>query len=487
MPLGVPLSTLRRLLRAEIGASLNPQQGIAAQQSLDLILDRQQVELWEAYTWKHLRIYRDVPLAAGQFIYSYPEGIPFEQVLTVWFADSASAKWRPLDYGISLGMIPASGPMSGTPCRWDNVEAGGGGDDADDDDGVPPPGNTAPTITSDGGGPTANVTVLSTSTFVTTVTAFDPDAGQTLSYSIIGGTNASLFTIDPSTGVLSFKGPGPNLGPNLKAAVGTYNVIVQVSDGHGGFDTQDITVTVSDAAGNRAPTITSNGGGSTASVHIPETGTSNPVVTTVTATDPDAGQTLSYSIIGGTEAGQFAIGASSGVLSFVGTPTLGVYNVTVRVSDGQGGTDSQSITVTVGDVQPGRRMVVPSRAVAVPLSVLPTNPIGQFQLLPTPSSSSMLLRIEGQAAINPLVADTDKCVLDSKLITLFAAAEILASQKGEGAAMKLTKAQNHLRQLRRNQGADKRVNFNMGGAQRFGNDPDKRRLVPYIDYIPSMR
>jgi hypothetical protein len=41
-----------------------------------------------------------------------------------------------------------------------------------------------------------------------------------------------------------------------------------------------------------------------------------------------------------------------------------------------------------------------------------------------------------------------------------------------------------LRQLRRNQGADKRINANMGGAQRFGNDPDKRRLVPYIDYIP---
>jgi hypothetical protein len=97
----------------------------------------------------------------------------------------------------------------------------------------------------------------------------------------------------------------------------------------------------------------------------------------------------------------------------------------------------------------------------------------------------MALRLEGQAAINPLVADTDKCVLDSQLITLFAAAEVLANQKSEGAAMKLTKAQNYLRQLLKNQGATKRVNYNMGGSQRYGNDPDKMRAIPFLDYIPS--
>ena len=43
-----------------------------------------------------------------------------------------------------------------------------------------------------------------------------------------------------------------------------------------------------------APTITSNGGGDTASVNVAENTTA---VTTVTATDPDAGQTLAFSIV----------------------------------------------------------------------------------------------------------------------------------------------------------------------------------------------
>ena len=71
-------------------------------------------------------------------------------------------------------------------------------------------------------------------------------------------------------------------------------------------------------------------------------------------------------------------------------------------------------------------------------------------------------------------------------LVLFAAAEVMATQKSEAAPMKLTKAQNYLRRLLADQGADKRQNYNMGGNHRGGIDPDKaRRAVPYLDYIPS--
>src|SRR6476659_107826 len=79
-------------------------------------------------------------------------------------------------------------------------------------------------------------------------------------------------------------------------------------------------------------------------------------VTTVTATDPDAGQALSYSIIGGADAGKFTIGSNTGALSFITAPNFelptdaggnNVHDVTVQVSDGHGGTDSQAIAVTV--------------------------------------------------------------------------------------------------------------------------------------------
>jgi hypothetical protein len=91
-------------------------------------------------------------------------------------------------------------------------------------------------------------------------------------------------------------------------------------------------------------------------------------------------------------------------------------------------------------------------------------PAGQFRVLPMPGQDGAL-RFVGQAPCNPLVADTDICVLDSTLITLFAAAEILASQKAENASLKLQKAQQYLRRLLANMGADKRQIPVMSGAQ----------------------
>jgi hypothetical protein len=114
-----------------------------------------------------------------------------------------------------------------------------------------------------------------------------------------------------------------------------------------------------------------------------------------------------------------------------------------------------------------------------------TNPIGQLELIPVPNSNGTL-RFQGQAPCNPLVADTDTCILDSKAIVLFAAAEILATQKAEVASIKLQKAQNFLRKLLSNQGADKRRNYNMGGKYRdsFLGARPFRHYVPGIDYIP---
>jgi FG-GAP-like repeat/FG-GAP repeat len=117
-------------------------------------------------------------------------------------------------------------------------------------------------------------------------------------------------------------------------------------------DSNNVTVLLTDIA----PTITSNGGGDTAVLSIAENTTA---VTTVMATDPDAGQTLSYSISGGADASKFIIGSTSGALSFITAPNFeaptdtggnNVYDVTVQVSDGQGGIDTQAIAVTVQDV-----------------------------------------------------------------------------------------------------------------------------------------
>jgi len=265
VPLGVTLLELRRELRAETGTSLNPAQGVQAQDTIDVLLARQQRELWDAYNWQHLKIWTDLPLIGTQAVYSSPKEMLFDQIVQVYIAQvtksdvmdpqkiTAATSWQPLTYGIKAHMVHL-GPVSyGKPTRWGNV-----------------------------------VTV-------------------------------------------NIAGPAPI-----------------------------------------------------------------------------------------------------------------------------------------------------------------TNPIGQFQVLPVPEDNttnpqqSYVLRFEGMAPISPLIAPTDSCIIDSKAIVLFAAAEMLATQKSEAAPMKLTKAQNYLRRILADQGADKRTNYNMGGNQRGGFDPDKSmRHTRYLDYVPN--
>jgi hypothetical protein len=248
MPIGVTLNQLRTDLRSETGQSLNYLlHGTQSQQSQDMILDRQQRELWDAYQWPHLRIWQDMTLSSGQADYNYPAVLPLDQISRINLAQSGTSRWSTLSYGISPTDIPPGGAPAGTPRQWANKVA---------------------------------------------------------------------FTSGTSV----------------------------------------------------------------------------------------------------------------------------------------------------------------------------VNPTGMmFTLLPVPNMEGMIIRIDGQAPCTSLVSDTSTCVIDSKAIVLFAAAEILATQKSESAALKLTKAQNYLRRLLINNGSDKRANYNMGGTYKR---VDHLAYRPYsgvagIDYIPS--
>jgi trimeric autotransporter adhesin len=217
---------------------------------------------------------------------------------------------------------------------------------------VTPVNDNAPVITSNGGGPTAAISIAENSTSVTTVVAGDTDLpAQTLTYSITGGADAARFAINAATGALSFVTAPDFEAPADAGADNVYDVIVQVSDGTL-IDTQGIAVTVTDV-NDSAPVITSNGGGATAGVSIAENGTA---VSTVTAADADLpAQTLTYAIVGGADAARFVIDANTGALSFVAAPDYenpadaganNVYDVVLQVSDG-GLIDTQALAVSV--------------------------------------------------------------------------------------------------------------------------------------------
>jgi CSLREA domain-containing protein len=111
------------------------------------------------------------------------------------------------------------------------------------------------------------------------------------------------------------------------------------------------------AAVNDAPVITSNGGGAAAAVSTAENAT--PVLATVTATDVDSAPAgFTYGIAGGADAARFVIDAVTGALRFAAAPNFeapadagadNVYDVVVRIADGDGGFDTQAIAVSVTD------------------------------------------------------------------------------------------------------------------------------------------
>ncbi len=202
--------------------------------------------------------------------------------------------------------------------------------------------NEAPAITSG-----SSFAVVENQLAVATLAASDPD-GTAPTFSIAGGADAALFTIDAATGALSFISAPDFEAPGDAGSNNVYDVTVQASDGSL-TGTKALTITVTDA--NEAPVITSNGGGATASALVAENATA---VLTVAATNPGGGA-LAYSISGGADAAKFAIDAATGALSFIAAPNFevpgdagadNVYDVVVQASAGALN-DTQALAVSV--------------------------------------------------------------------------------------------------------------------------------------------
>jgi hypothetical protein len=218
--------------------------------------------------------------------------------------------------------------------------------------------NGIPIITSNGGGASALVTHNEGTTAVTTVLASDSDLGDTITYTITGGEDQAKFSINNTTGALSFVSAPVFATPTDVGANNTYVVNVTASDGTTS-DVQTISVQI-----NASPVISSNGGGATAGISVNENSTA---VTTVVATDANAGATQIYSLNGGTDAAKFAINPTTGALTFMSAPdfetptdsdTNNTYVVIVRVTDNSGATDNQTITVTVQNTNDNTPVII---------------------------------------------------------------------------------------------------------------------------------
>jgi hypothetical protein len=233
--------------------------------------------------------------------------------------------------------------------------------------------NEAPIITSDGGGATASISIAENTTTATNVQSTDDtnSEGNGLVYAITGGADSSQFTIDAVTGQLSFANAPDFQTPTDADGNNIYDVQITVTDAGGLTDIQDISVTVTNV--NEAPIITSDGGGTTASISIAENTTS---VTDINTTDDanSEGNGLTYTITGGADSSQFTIDAATGQLSFASAPNFeapadvdgnNIYDVQITVTDAGGLTDVQNISVAVTNINEAPIISAPtSRSVA---------------------------------------------------------------------------------------------------------------------------
>ncbi|HNX90133.1 MAG TPA: cadherin repeat domain-containing protein, partial [Paludibacteraceae bacterium] len=143
-------------------------------------------------------------------------------------------------------------------------------------------------------------------TIVGYVGALDPDAGQTLSWAIISGNTSNAFAINSTTGALSVNNSSAlNYQTNP-----IFNLIVRVTEVNGAnlFDDASVSINVLQGT-NQAPVILNQ------SFSINENSSNGTLVGNVAASDPDAGQTLTYSILSGNTGSAFAINASTGAIT----------------------------------------------------------------------------------------------------------------------------------------------------------------------------
>jgi len=217
------------------------------------------------------------------------------------------------------------------------------------------PVNDAPVIVSSGGGTFANIAVAENTTAVTDVDATDADGGA-LSYSILptAGTDFGSFTIDPTTGVLSFvAAPDFEYPTDVGGADGddVYMVDVQASDGQGGTDTQTIAVNVQNVTTGPPHTtsdmvITNAGYGGT--VYLPEgLLLLNDHLEGDQVSDPFDTFGVGFAT-GGVATGDFSPGMGTGGLTFLDTGTLGgSFMYGARSSTVYGDLDGELATVTI--------------------------------------------------------------------------------------------------------------------------------------------
>ena len=236
------------------------------------------------------------------------------------------------------------------------------------------------------------LTIAENNVAVTTVTATDIDLpAQTLSYSIAGGTDAGLFTVNASTGAVSFIGAPDFESPLDGNADGIYDAQIQAADGLGGIATTTLAVTVANT--NEAPTAIT-----LSNATVAENANGGTAVGSAQAADPDISDVITYQLLNDA-GGRFIIDPVTGLIS-VGNGALldfeqsTSHNIVVQATDSGGLNVAQALTIRLSNVNEAAVLSAPAtQTIVEDTSLVFSTSNGNAIAVADPDGAAVALRL----------------------------------------------------------------------------------------------
>ena len=221
----------------------------------------------------------------------------------------------------------------------------------------------------------ADVTINENAAYTSVTPALSGTPIGSVTYTISGGTDAGDFSINSSTGVVTMVARNYE-SPADSDTNNTYALTITVTDADNNSDSEAWVVTVADVTETVSFTINA-----IADVTINENAAYTSVTPALSGTPIGS---VTYTISGGTDAGDFSINSSTGVVTMVArnyespadSDTNNTYALTITVTDADNNSDSEAWVVTVADVT--------ESALVSPLTLLPMSPL--MRMLRTPAS-----------------------------------------------------------------------------------------------------
>jgi gliding motility-associated-like protein len=174
-------------------------------------------------------------------------------------------------------------------------------------------------------------------------------SNKTVTWSLNGGEDAAKFTIDSTTGAVTFSSALNFENPEDGSTSGnnTYIVVIKATDVFGLTTSQTLTVSVTNV--NEAPTNISLSASS-----IAENNAVNAIVGSLSSTDPDAGNTHTYTLVSGagsTDNATFSInGKSLKVNTSLNFEAKSSYSIRIKTTDAGGLSYEKVFAITVTNV-----------------------------------------------------------------------------------------------------------------------------------------